>query len=90
MVNQRGQIVLIFQENIFHVNRRYEDKTFWQCIEYRRTKCKCRCITTKSSIKISAIPHNHPPNTNKIKKKCMKTKEIQNESVTIEDGKKKL
>lgn len=84
MVNQRGQIALIYEENIFHVNRRYEDKTFWQCIEYRKYKCKCRCITTKNSIKRSKTSHNHESNIKKIQKKCLTMKSVQSEMIDIE------
>lgn len=78
MATRRGQIVLIYQDNIFHVNRRYEDKTFWKCMEYKKQKCKCRCTTVKGKIKRSKIDHNHPPNTIKIRNKSMNMRYIIN------------
>lgn len=76
MVNRRGQMALIYEENIFHVNRRYEDKTFWKCMEYKKLQCKCRCTTTKGKIKRSKADHNHPPNTVKIMNKSYSMKYI--------------
>lgn len=79
MANRRGQIALIYQDNIFHVNRRYEDKTFWKCMEYKKLQCKCRCTTVKGKIKRSKVDHNHPANTSKIRNKSMNMKFIAND-----------
>lgn len=71
MVNQRRQMVLIYQNNIFHINRRYNHTTFWKCHDYKKMNCKCRIITTNGSIKKSAVDHNHPPHTDKIKQRTL-------------------
>lgn len=70
MVNERKQMVLVYDNNIFHVNRRNADKIFWKCIEYRKCNCKCRLVVSKGGlITRPPKPHNHPPNTEKIRKK---------------------
>ncbi|XP_063907077.1 protein tramtrack, beta isoform-like isoform X16 [Zophobas morio] len=68
VTNQKKQTTLIFEDHIFYHNSRYENKTFWQCSEYKRLKCKCRCTTsTDGGFKRSRVEHNHPPDKNKIK-----------------------
>lgn len=61
-LNQKGQTSLIFENNIFHVNRRNENKIFWRCSEYGKVKCKCRCTSIKNGrlITRSSSAHNHP------------------------------
>ncbi|XP_044262671.1 protein tramtrack, beta isoform-like isoform X37 [Tribolium madens] len=73
MTNQRGQNVLIFEDNVYHVNRRYGHFTFWQCSEYRAFKCKNRLKTSKEGyIECSTVPHNHPPRKDRVAEKMSK------------------
>lgn len=83
MVNRRGQMALIFEDNIFHVNRRYEETTFWKCLEYKKQQCRCRVTTVKGSIRKSKIGHNHPPNIEKIQEKFLQMKCITTEDPSI-------
>lgn len=63
LVNARGQMALLYKDNVFYTNRRYKDTTFWQCQDYRRKGCKCRCVTnSKGQIKTPKLEHSHPPN----------------------------
>lgn len=83
MVNRRGQLTLIFENNIFHVNRRYEGTTFWKCVEYRKHQCRCRCTTVDGTIRKSSIDHNHPPNIKKIQEKFREMKYVSAEDPTL-------
>ncbi|XP_031332604.1 zinc finger protein 131-like isoform X6 [Photinus pyralis] len=72
MMNERRQTVLAYQENIFHINRRHENTVFWKCMEYKRHNCKCRLVVANGVIMKKPKQHNHPPNTEKIRKKTAK------------------
>lgn len=68
MVNPRGRMVMVYEDNIFHVNRRYEGTTFWQCSDYRKYQCKCRCTTTADgTVRRSTVDHTHPSHIQKIR-----------------------
>lgn len=56
-------MVLIYQENVFCKNRHYRNSTFWQCVDHKTLKCKCRCVTTANEkLRVSKVTHSHPPN----------------------------
>lgn len=73
MVNPRGRMVMVYEDNIFYVNRRYEGTTFWQCSEYRKQQCKCRCTTTADgTVRRSTSDHTHPSHIQKIRNRINK------------------
>lgn len=60
-------MALLYENNVFYTNRRYKDTIFWQCQDYKKNKCKCRCVTTaKGELKVPKIPHSHPDNFTKV------------------------
>lgn len=66
-------MVMVYEDNIFHVNRRYEGTTFWKCSDYRKYQCKCRCITTANgSVKRCTSEHTHPSHIRKIQNRIQK------------------
>lgn len=75
-INSRGQTVLICGGYTYHVNKRGTNIS-WQCSDYDRTKCRCRCVTTpQGEIRMPRVPHNHPPDTERIKKRRFGVKSI--------------
>ncbi|XP_064214156.1 protein tramtrack, beta isoform isoform X36 [Tribolium castaneum] len=73
LANERGQNVLIFNDNIYYVNRRYGRFIFWQCSEYKNSKCKSRCKTSKGGpILCTTTLHNHPPKKEQVAEKMFK------------------
>ncbi|KAJ3619400.1 hypothetical protein MTP99_005085 [Tenebrio molitor] len=66
--------MLIYNSNIFHVNRRYDNKIFWKCMNYRITNCKCRVTTSQNEIRQSSVVHNHLPHTDQIQVKVRSKK----------------
>lgn len=69
---------------IYGINRRYQNKTFWLCSSYTKTKCTARVQTSGSTAKLSN-DHNHAPLSD--------TKFLENNPfkiVTILDKKKEL
>lgn len=77
MVNERGHMILMYEDNIFYINKRYESTTFWQCMEYRKLRCPCRCKTTNNGIvRRSMAGHNHSPNKQKIQDRISRMKHV--------------
>ncbi|KAJ8965921.1 hypothetical protein NQ317_019023 [Molorchus minor] len=52
---------IILNKNEYVINRRMQNRTFWICGSYRKTKCKARVATTGNLAKVSGT-HNHQPN----------------------------
>ncbi|XP_018573595.1 protein tramtrack, beta isoform isoform X15 [Anoplophora glabripennis] len=52
---------IIVDFNEYGINRRLQNKTFWICYSYRKTRCKARVTTTGNVAKLSGS-HNHEPN----------------------------
>lgn len=60
---------MVYRDNVFHVNRRYKDTTFFQCADYKKHKCTCRVIITEGGdMKVGKKTHTHPPNIERVKK----------------------
>lgn len=55
---------IILNGYIYGINRRYQNKTFWLCSFYTKTKCTARVTTSGTTAKLSNR-HNHPPTENK-------------------------
>lgn len=45
---------------MYGINRRYQNKTFWLCNCYTKTKCTARVTTCGATAKLSN-EHNHRP-----------------------------
>lgn len=56
-----GQQKLLLDGNVFGINRVDFDKTFWLCVSYYKTKCKCRCSLRKGILTRPLVGHNHNP-----------------------------
>lgn len=54
---------LIYNNYVFHVNKKYNNgiKIAWICSRYRKDNCKARIITTNDKLLPGNCQHNHPP-----------------------------
>lgn len=62
-LNTRGRPQLMYNDFVYHVNKRTWDgkKTFWICARRYGTNCKSRCITfPDGSVNFGNVEHNHP------------------------------
>lgn len=60
--NRRPRIFL--NGYMYGINRRYQNKTFWLCSWYTKTKCTARVTTSGTTARLSN-EHNHPPSEDK-------------------------
>lgn len=58
MRSQRGAPFLIHSGYVFRCERQIGKKTYWLCLQYKRTKCNARLILDGNSISKST-EHNH-------------------------------
>lgn len=49
---------------MYGINRRYQNKTFWLCSNYTKTKCTARMTTSGKTATLSN-GHNHAPVENR-------------------------
>ncbi|XP_072393815.1 uncharacterized protein [Diabrotica undecimpunctata] len=51
---------IILNNYVYKINNKMSDRTYWKCISYTRTQCKCRVTTQGTIARINGV-HNHPP-----------------------------
>lgn len=58
---------MLFHQCMFYINKEINNRTFWICSNYYKTKCKARCVTNmESKLEKWTGLHNHPPSNNRI------------------------
>lgn len=62
--SEKNKNVLNVDGYVFHKEKKYKNKTYWNCVEVDRLYCKVRAHTDENNIitKFSKFPHNHTAN----------------------------
>nr|XP_023014979.1 modifier of mdg4-like isoform X37 [Leptinotarsa decemlineata] len=60
-LSQKNYPQLVFDGNVYGLNKRLYNKTFWLCLSYRKTRCTAK-VTTTGNTAIISKSHNHHPN----------------------------
>lgn len=61
--NTKGRLNLYYDGHVFVMNKKINDRTFWACNMYLKTKCRKRLITVNGKVvknhKMTLTSHNH-------------------------------
>lgn len=80
--SQRGAPFLVHSGYVYRCERKIASKTYWLCLQYKRTKCNGRMIFDGNTI-IKSTEHNHSTDSkanysNNIEYKSLEDDDIEN------------
>ncbi|XP_056643932.1 modifier of mdg4-like isoform X23 [Diorhabda carinulata] len=51
---------IILNNYVYKLDNKLTDRTYWKCVSYSKTQCKCRITTKGTLVRINGV-HNHLP-----------------------------
>ncbi|XP_063229112.1 FLYWCH-type zinc finger-containing protein 1-like [Bacillus rossius redtenbacheri] len=68
----RGNLQLVVNDFLFNTEHKCGGRQYWQCVDYRKTRCRARAVTDGNLLEVRFAAHNHEPHTDIINRKKVK------------------